>query len=140
MSIEKALADLTAAVQANTAALQALSADAPAATKGRKGKTTTAETSPQTPAESTPPAATPPAATPPAAPTVTVKQFTDRFVKLAEISADGHAAALQVLKDFKVERASLVPAEKLPDALKAVEAKIAELSAPKTPPSASSLI
>ena len=145
MSIEQALADLTVAVQANTAALQAINgntpAEAPVPTKrGKRAapEQTAADPPASSPAPTNPSTQPPPA--PPASPSVTVKQFTDRFVKLAEISADGHAAALQVLKDFKVERASLVLAEKLPEALGLVEARIKELSAPKTPPSASSLI
>lgn len=130
MTIEAALAELTAAVKENTAAL--LKSGKSAGKKAAAEPETSA--SPQTPAQQ-------PAAAPPAASTVTTKQFTEAFVKLAEIVVGGqpvgHTAALQILKDFKVERASLVPADKLPDALKAVEAAVAQVS---KPPAASSLI
>lgn len=142
MSLEQAIIDLTAAVKENTAALQTAPTGsrkkaATPASGTSEGATTTASPPPTATTAPTPVAPLAPTP-PPAAPTVTLKDWTDAFCKLGDTSRAGRDAALEILKHFSVERASLVKPEKYAEALAMAQAAQAKLDA--TPASAQSLV
>lgn len=169
MTLEASLDALTAALNANTAALLGQGAgDAPAAAApGRKSRKTATT-------ESAPPAAAPasPASAPAAAPVtpqpaasaaatlaaghstpapnlaafagtppagVTLKQWTDKFVELGELGDAGRADAIAIIQGYGAARASLIPADKYAEAYEKAVAAIAKHKAP-APASAASLV
>lgn len=150
MTLEASLDALTAALNANTAALLG-QGDAPAAAApGRKSrKTATTESAPPAAAPASPasapaaapvtpqPAASAAASAPSAA--VTLKQWTDKFVELGELGDAGRADAIAIIQGYGAARASLIPADKYAEAYEKAVAAIAKHKTP-APASAASLV
>lgn len=148
MSLESAIADLTAALRENTAAR--LGTPAPTAPSGESGEPAGAEAPPQrrrrsstavAPAQTaapTPPVAPPPAAAP-TAPAPTLKEWTETFLRVGE-KPGCRQPILDILKHFGVERASLVPPEKFAEAIGMAYAIEKNTPAPAPQPSAASLV
>ncbi|MDE2106753.1 MAG: hypothetical protein KGL39_56585 [Patescibacteria group bacterium] len=151
MTLEAALAENTAAVKELTALLKAQAGEAPAK-RGRKSTasetsagTASSGTEAQAPAQqpaSTPTAPTTPPAQAPAAPTapaVTLKDWTDVFVRVGEKYREPTVA---ILTKFNVARASLLPQQHWAEAIEIAKKIEADGDAAKaaTPAPATSLV
>jgi len=122
MSLEQAIAELTAAVKANTAALGA----------GSKGATPTASPKAAAPVAGKPaaskPAAKPAAAAKPVPANDDYLPVKEKILELGAIPGTGRAAVAEILKQFGVARGPDLSSDQYEEALGLLQEKIDELS------------
>lgn len=149
MSIEQALAELTAAVKENTSAIRSIqparpaqseelpapssTESAPAPRRGRKASATPPESGTVASPGTAPPAQAPVSA-PVASPSVTEKSLGAAVLDLAEHYS--HPKAVEILEKYGVRRVGQLKTEQFPAVLKDVTAAIEELKAKSAAPAA----